>query len=148
MDMLDGEIDDAVAVLDGAEIECLVRIPATCSGRGVTGRTVVLPCALVPGCRFAGRIIERTSGKLADVWSPDAVNDVRGRDDCAVFVAPRRPGAGCRFAGRLIPRTSGKLANVWSPDAMNHAGGSDDCAIFVMPRRRGRSSEHGHSDQC
>jgi hypothetical protein len=54
---------------------------------------LVLPGALAPGCRFAGRLIERTSGKLANVWSPDAVNDVGGRDDCAVFVVPRRPGA-------------------------------------------------------
>jgi hypothetical protein len=49
--------------------------------------------ALAPGCRFAGRLIVRTSGKLANVWSPDAVNDAGGRDDCAVLVVPRRPGA-------------------------------------------------------
>jgi hypothetical protein len=52
----------------------------------------VLPGALAPGCRFAGRIIPRTSGKLANVWSPDAVNDAGGMDGCAVFVVPRRHG--------------------------------------------------------
>ena len=56
-------------------------------------RFSALPGASAPGCRFAGRSIPRTSGKLANVWSPDAVNDARGMDDCAVFVAPRRPGA-------------------------------------------------------
>jgi hypothetical protein len=55
-------------------------------------RFLILPRALAPGCRFARRIIERTSRKLADVWGPDAVNDAGGRDDCAVFVAPRRLG--------------------------------------------------------
>jgi hypothetical protein len=59
---------------------------------GSAGQLLVLPGASAPGCRFAGRIIEGTSGKLANVWSPDAVNDAGGRDDCAVFVAPRRPG--------------------------------------------------------
>ena len=53
----------------------------------------VLPGALAPGCRFAGRLIPRPSGKLAFVWSPDAVNDAGGLDGCAVTVAPRRPGA-------------------------------------------------------
>jgi hypothetical protein len=47
---------------------------------------------VLPGCRFAGRIIPRTSGKLASVWSPDAVNDAGGMDGCAVFVVPRRHG--------------------------------------------------------
>jgi hypothetical protein len=54
---------------------------------------LVLPGALAPGCRFAGRLIPETSGKLALVWSPDAVNDAGGSDDCAVSVVPRRPGA-------------------------------------------------------
>jgi len=43
---------------------------------------------LPPHCRFAGRLFVRTSGILALVWSPDAVNDAGGIDDCAVTVAP------------------------------------------------------------
>ena len=62
------------------------------AGEG-TGRIVVfVTWELAPGCRFAGRIIERTSGILANVWSPDAVNDAGGRDGCAIFVVPRRHG--------------------------------------------------------
>ena len=58
-----------------------------------SARIVAALQRLAPGCRFAGRLIPRTSGKLAFVWSPDAVNDAGGMDGCAVFVAPRRPGA-------------------------------------------------------
>jgi hypothetical protein len=56
-------------------------------------RFLVLPGALAPGCRFAGRIIPGSSGKLANVWSPDAVNDPGWMDDCAALVVPRRPAA-------------------------------------------------------
>ena len=106
-----------------------------------------LASALAPGCRFAWRIIERTSSKLPGVWSPDAVNNVGGRDNCAVFVVPRRANPGCRFAGGLIPRTAGKLASVWSPDAVHDAGGLNDCTVFVVPSRHGWTSEHGRGDQ-
>jgi hypothetical protein len=119
-------------------------------GRCVTGRIVVQLYSLTPGCRFAGRSTPRASGKLTNIWSPDAVNDVGRRDDCAVSVAPHRPGASGphgRFAGRLIPRPPGKLADVWSPDAVHDAGGIDGCAVSIVPCRHGRSSEHGRSDQ-
>ena len=53
------------------------------------------PWCRAPGCRFAGRFIPRTSGKLASVWSPDAVNDAGGMDGCTVFVVPRRHGRIC-----------------------------------------------------
>jgi len=59
---------------------------------GSAGQLLPLPGVLAPGCRFAGRIIPRTSGKLASVWSPDAVNDAGGMNDCAVFVVPSRHG--------------------------------------------------------
>jgi len=71
--------------------------PAVCSGGGVTGRSVTW--LLAPGCRFAGRLIERTSGKLASVWSPDAMNDAGFMDDGAAFVYPICHGRSSEHGG-------------------------------------------------
>src|SRR5262249_59660683 len=72
-----------------------VEVDAVSAGQtGLSPRPyalLALPGALAPGCRFARRSIPRTSGKLALVSSPDAVNDAGGSDACPVSVPPPRP---------------------------------------------------------
>jgi hypothetical protein len=102
-----------------------------CSGREVTGRTVVLPGLPAPGCRSAGRTVEQTSGKLASVWSfftfaiwmlATLTRDIEEPADKSLPVAQgndvaTQPGVKVRHAtGQLHGHWQGQYTIVIPPD--------------------------------